>query len=221
VDKLWRLGATKMAKLYYIADPMCSWCWGFVPELEQLRAELPAHIQLILVLGGLAADTVEPMPEETRRYVQSAWSAVAERTGARFNWEFWERCEPRRSTWPACRAVLAARALQEGAAEPMFAALQRAYYLEARNPSEEQTLLECAGELGLEREAFGQQLGSAAVAEALARDLALARSLGVRSMPSLVLRSGGWTRTLLQGYGSAKAVLAALPPPPTSAEESP
>ena len=28
------------AALYYVADPMCSWCWGFAPELEAIRTDL-------------------------------------------------------------------------------------------------------------------------------------------------------------------------------------
>ena len=43
--------------LYYVADPMCSWCFGFAPELAAIRAGLPAHIRLEYVMGGLARDS--------------------------------------------------------------------------------------------------------------------------------------------------------------------
>ncbi|MCH7478788.1 MAG: DsbA family protein, partial [SAR324 cluster bacterium] len=26
----------KIGTLYYFGDPMCSWCWGFKPVLEQV-----------------------------------------------------------------------------------------------------------------------------------------------------------------------------------------
>ena len=46
------------ATLYYIHDPMCSWCWAYRPTLMQLRENLPDDIRWQNVLGGLAPDTV-------------------------------------------------------------------------------------------------------------------------------------------------------------------
>ena len=137
--------------LYYIADPMCSWCWGFSPVLESVSGVLPVEIPIRYVMGGLARDSEEPMSDETRSYVQSQWRLVAERTGAEFNWDFWQNCEPRRSTYPACRAVIAAGMQRPEGTEAMFNAIQRAYYLEARNPSNAETLAQLAGEAGLDR----------------------------------------------------------------------
>ena len=34
------------AVLYYVHDPMCSWCWGFVPVQQQLQAEIELTRQL-------------------------------------------------------------------------------------------------------------------------------------------------------------------------------
>ena len=99
----------------------------------------------VYVMGGLARDSDDPMPEETRAYVQMNWREVTKTTGAEFNWDFWRKCKPRRSTYPACRAVLAAGAQREDAVPEMFDAIQRAYYREARNPSDIDTLTAVAG----------------------------------------------------------------------------
>jgi len=208
------------AALYYVADPMCSWCWGFAPELEAVRSALPPEVELRVLLGGLAPDDASPMDAETRRYVQSAWDEVEARTGARFNRDFWTRCAPRRSTYPACRAVLAAGAQDGDAAEGwaagprargMFEAIQRAYYLEARNPSDRELLCELAGEIsGLDPARFGRDLDSEDTEARLQRGFALRRSFGVRSFPSLVLVRGDAAEVVLRGYGRAEQVLAAL-----------
>ena len=129
--------------LYYVHDPMCSWCWGFSSTLEALIAALPEGITFQRLLGGLAEDTDEPMDEETRAMVQSSWQRIeANIPGIKFNFDFWEKCQPRRSTYPACRAVLAAR--RQGRDEDMNKAIQAAYYQQARNPSDDSTLLELA-----------------------------------------------------------------------------
>ena len=40
--------------LLYFADPMCSWCYGFGPELDGLLRER-ADLRVQLVMGGLRA----------------------------------------------------------------------------------------------------------------------------------------------------------------------
>ena len=197
--------------VFYIGDPMCSWCWGFGPALAAVEAGLPAEVPMRYVMGGLAPDSDEPMAPEVRAYVQENWRAVEAGTGASFNWDFWERCLPRRSTYPACRAVLAAQLQDAGPA--MFRAVQRAYYTEARNPSDLETLTSLAAELGLDAARFERDFASPEVEALLQRDFETRRRLGVREFPTLLIESpaGSGKKVLLaRGWAEPRAVLAAL-----------
>jgi len=189
---------------------MCSWCWGFTPAIEMLGENFADAVQLRYVMGGLARDSDAPMPAEMRRYVRGAWEEVASRTGARFNWEYWEICQPRRSTYPSCRAVLAASAQREEAGPQMFHRIQRAYYLEARNPSDTSTLVELADELGLEVERFKNDLASEVIEQELHNDFTQRRRLQANAFPSLVLACGERSRWIARGWLSARDVAAAL-----------
>jgi len=198
--------------LLYVADPMCAWCWGFEPALRTIERGLRTDVDLRLVLGGLAPDSDEPMPAATRAYVQRAWDAVERATGARFDRRFWDECEPRRSTWNACRATLAAERLQPDSGLPMFRAIQHAYYLEARNPSLPEVLVELAGELTppLDAGAFRAAVGSAAVQRALERDFALRDALGATGFPTLGLAEGDRLEVLAAGWFPAEEALPLL-----------
>lgn len=196
--------------LYYVADPMCSWCWGFRTGLLAVEEALPRQVPLVYVMGGLAKDSDEPMPEEVRVYVQRNWREVTETTGARFNWDFWTVCKPRRSTYPACRAVLAAKAQHPDAVPAMFHAIQRAYYQEARNPSDAETLVALAGELALDVERFARDLVSPETDADLHEAFALRRRLGVKQFPSLVLRRNGEQACIVRGYAETDVALARL-----------
>jgi len=196
-------------RLDYVADPMCSWCYGFAPVLAAVRRRLADHVDLHYVLGGLAPDDDEPMAAETRRYVQAAWDAVERTTGATFNRDFWKVATPRRSTYPACRAVLAAQAQGADAAD-MFAAIQKAYYREARNPSEPSVLNELAGELGLDVGRFRSDLASVAIESALQDHLARARALRVTGFPSLAVTRDDEHEVVMRGYEPAAALLPKL-----------
>jgi putative protein-disulfide isomerase len=179
-------------RLFYAHDPMCSWCWGFRPVWEQLRAKLPAGIAVTPLLGGLAPDNDHPMPESTRVHLQDTWRHIEQRIpGTRFNFAFWTECQPRRSTYPACRAVIAAGAQDPGREDLMVQAIQQAYYLHARNPSETDTLIELAGEIGLDRERFAADLASDATEDRLQEEIGLCRRLGMTGFPALVLDIDG------------------------------
>ena len=188
-----------MTRLLYVADPLCSWCWGFAGVLAEIEPRLRADVRLELVLAGLAPDSDEPMPEEMRRYVQAAWRAVEARTGARFEHAFWERHRPRRSTWPACRAVLAAG----DRGREMFAAVQRAYYLEARDPSDRDTLAEIGVELGFERAPFAAAIDAPEARARLDEHFALRDRLGATGYPSVGVEREGELVLLTRGWVDA------------------
>ena len=97
-----------MATLYFYHDPMCSWCWGYRPVSDRLAASLPDNVRLVKIVGGLAADSAEPMPQNLLDGLPNAWQKIHDLLGTEFNFDFWTKCKPRRSTYPACRAVLAA-----------------------------------------------------------------------------------------------------------------
>ncbi len=190
-----------MTVLYYVHDPMCSWCFGFAPVYDPLVESLPEELKLKRIVGGLAPDSSAPMPAETREYVQRQWRRIEEMIpGRRFNFDFWTHCRPRRSTYPACRAVIAARAQGEGADLAMSRAIQSAYYEQARNPSDVETLVELGGEIGLDGDRLAGAMESEAVEEQLRQELAYGRELGVRGFPSLVLHDGDDHRSVAINY---------------------
>jgi putative protein-disulfide isomerase len=200
-----------MPILYYIHDPMCSWCWGFAPVLDRLMTELPEHIEVRRLVGGLAPDSDVAMPDETREYVQQQWRRIEETIpDRRFNFDFWSKCQPRRSTYPACRAVIAAREQGETNDVLMTKAIQRAYYEQARNPSDKETLVVLAREIGLDADTFANALTSPAVDEQLDREIGHSRALGARGFPSLVLVDGDVSRLIPIDYLDSAPMLAAV-----------
>ena len=194
--------------LYYVHDPMCSWCWGFRPALDGLLAGLPEEIRVERLLGGLAPDSDEPMPDSMRAQLRETWRRIQSRIpGTRFNFDFWTVCAPRRSTWPACRAVIAVRRQEPAFDQAMTAAVQRAYYLEARNPSDRETLIALAGEIGADSDRFARDLDAEDTRQALAEEIARARGMGVDSFPSLVLGSAGIRWRIPVDYTDPAAML--------------
>lgn len=183
--------------LYYVHDPMCSWCWAFRPTWDQVSTSLPDEIGLVRVLGGLAPDTDEEMPQAQQHMLQDIWRNIQARVpGTQFNFDFWTQCKPRRSTYPACRAVVAAVRQGEEHHELMTRAIQQAYYLDARNPSDEDTLIALAGDLKLDVAQFGEDLNSPYTQQEFKRQIEACHYLGVPGFPSLILQTDKFNRRL-------------------------
>ncbi len=197
--------------LYYIHDPMCSWCWAMAPILNEFIRKIPDDIEFRKLLGGLAPDTDEPMSEDLREMVQSSWRRILQHVpDTELNFAFWTDCVPRRSTYAACRAVIAARMQGADYEEAMNTAIQRAYYTQARNPSEESTLVALAGEIGLDVDRFREALHSEDVQQALEAEIAQAREMDVESFPAIVFRDHKGVRPILVDYTDARPMLAAI-----------
>ncbi|MXS83780.1 DsbA family protein [Nitrosomonas oligotropha] len=175
-------------QIFYIHDPMCSWCYAFSQSWAALQQDLPRDMEIVYLVGGLAPDTTEPMPLATQKMVQQAWQRIEQTVpGIYFNWDFWSRNTPIRSTYPACRAVLAAKKQRAEAEPEMIRAIQTAYYQQAKNPSLPETLQACAQKIGLNAETFSDDLKSATIEAELQRQMQRARGMDGYSYPSLRL----------------------------------
>lgn len=195
-------------ELIYFHDPMCSWCWAFRPVWTDMCRQLPPGLRVRRVVGGLAPDSEVPMPAEMRLKLQSIWHSIqAQVPGTAFNFAFWEHCTPRRSTYNACRAVIAAGRLSPELEEPMIHAIQKAYYLEARNPSDTTTLVQLAGVLGMDEATFEEELLGAAVEHQLQSEISMAREAPIQGFPGLVVQAGEALYPIRTDYRDATPML--------------
>ncbi len=194
--------------LYYIYDPMCSWCYAFEQSLSLLQQQLPAELEFKPILGGLAADSKTPMPSETQAMIKQAWRQIENTVpNMRFNFDFWIKNTPFRSTYPACRAILAAESQAPGTASAMRQTIQHAYYKEAKNPSLNEVLIECAQPLALDIDRFGKDLTRLETDIKLSEQRHFSRLLGVSSYPSLRLVLNAEIFTIPVDYKGVESTL--------------
>jgi len=183
---------------------MCSWCWGFRPTWAEIKANLPEEVEVKYLLGGLAPDSSEPMPESMQSDIAGYWRRIQQHIpSTQFNFDFWDKCEPRRSTYPACRAVIAARKQNSEIELDMIEAIQQAYYMGAQNPSNDSTLIELAKSLGLDDKQFAIDLNAAETQQLLETEMRMGRRLGAQGFPSMILTKDGKAQYLPLDYNNA------------------
>jgi len=195
--------------LYYVHDPMCSWCWGFRPTWQRIQAELAHDISIKYLLGGLAPDSNEPMSESMQSDIANYWRKIQQHIpNTEFNFDFWKKCQPRRSTYPACRAIIAARKQNVQLEQAMIEAVQTAYYLEAKNPSNDDTLVAIAKSLDLDTTLFLSDLNATETQQQLEQEILFGRQIGAQGFPSMILEQKGEYQYVPLDYNNPEPALA-------------
>lgn len=132
-----------MSKFLYIADPMCSWCYGFSLELQKLIDSRPGS-ELDIVLGGLRAYNKEVMDADTRQMILSHWQRVQDVSGLPFDMTGLNKEGFIYDTEPACRAVVTAKLLADDSnAEQslaLFRAVQHGFYAQGLDVTKDEIL---------------------------------------------------------------------------------
>lgn len=188
------------ARLLYVMDPMCSWCWGFAPVMEALAEQARLYgVPMHLVVGGLRRERVA-MDAAARVRTLSYWQAVEETTGQPFTID---NALPEGfvyDTEPACRALVAARGLDEQAVWPLAKLIQRAFYVENRDVTQPAVLVELAEKAGLPRIEFAPAFDASETRAATQADFDWALNLGIAGFPTLLAEREGQLALVTNGY---------------------
>jgi putative protein-disulfide isomerase len=195
--------------LWYFADPMCSWCWGFSPVIETLRDAYRDRMKIALVLGGLRHETA-PTTAAGREEILHHWHQVHARTGQPFRFE--DALPPGfvYDTEPACRAVVTVGAIDPTLIFPLFKAIQRAFYAEGRDVTQPGVLADLAAELGVGKQAFLPAFDSDAARARTQAHFKQARQAGVHGFPALILQQDSRLHPICNGCQPLDTVCAAI-----------
>lgn len=196
--------------LWYFADPMCSWCWGFSPVIETLRDEYRDRMKIALVLGGLRPGESTPMTATTREDILHHWHAVQARTGQAFRFD---NALPQGfvyDTEPAARAIVAVGGLDPTLIFALFKAIQHAFYAEGRDVTQPAILAELAAALGVDADAFLHAFDSDAARDRTQAHFRQARQAGVRGFPTLIVQQASQLHRISDGCQPLDSVRAAI-----------
>ena len=186
--------------LWYFADPMCSWCWGFSPVVAQVKQKFSDHVKIALNLGGLRPGTTEPLPGKMREEILHHWQEVHRLTGQTFTFE---NAMPEGfiyDTEPSCRAVLAFARLQPTEALFYFATIQSAFYTEGCDVTRANVLTDLTRQYAVDADEFETLFHSGELREVTQAHFKHTRQAGVSGFPTLMWQAGDKIEVLCTGY---------------------
>jgi putative protein-disulfide isomerase len=196
--------------LWYFADPMCSWCWGFSPVIEAVRDEFHDRMKIALVLGGLRPGETAPMTAAGREAILHHWRQVHERTGQPFRFDGALPEGFVYDTEPASRAVVTVGGIEPESIFAMFKAIQSAFYAAGRDVTQPEVLADLAAGLGVTPARFLPVFDSDAARARTQAHFRQARQAEVRGFPTLILQRGGQLERITDGWKPRAEVCAMI-----------
>lgn len=186
--------------LWYIADPMCSWCWGFAPIVKAIRMNYSKLLRIELVLGGLRPRTKLAMIPEQREAILHHWKAVNGRTGQPFSFEGAMPEGFIYDTEPSCRGVVAMSIINPELVFPLLESIQFSFYVEQKDVTNPKILAQLAGKIGVDTESFSQVFESDEAKDKVSIHFNKVRQWGVNSFPTVAVQNVTGYSVLNRGY---------------------
>lgn len=198
-------------ELIFVLDPMCSWCWGFAPVIEELRASLKNEYTFSLVLGGLRTKGQMPWNESSKAYLKEHWEQVSQSTGQPFSDTLFEKESFDYDTYPACKAVITVRELfGMQSAFAYLHTIQEAFYTRTEDITNTEVLLRLLPGPESDKSAFRAFFESDRAQLLMEHDFAKARSMGANAFPSVVVIDEEGHMVCQKGYRSLPEMLKLL-----------
>lgn len=178
--------SSPLQNLVYVGDPMCSWCWGFAPEIEGLASSYPVEV----IVGGLRPGPMaQELDDQMAGFLRHHWVEIAKRTGQPFDTSFLDRRDGwRYDTEPAAIAVTVMREMSKEETLGYFSAVQRAFYAEGADVTDFGELSRLAEDFSVDVGEFDERLRTEESKKTAWGDFSQARNWGITGFPTLVGR---------------------------------
>ena len=192
--------------LIYIGDPMCSWCYGFSPELSKATKQLEDKVDLKIIMGGLRPYNTEHI-DGMKDFLKEHWEHVNQASNQPFDYTILDDPNFIYDTEPPSRAVLVVRHLQPDAELAFFKDVQEMFYAKNIHTDKAKNYHYLLDKYGIDKEAFDTAFQSEDMKALVKQDFMESQEIGVRSFPTMVLLKDGQYTVVAKGYTQAENVV--------------
>lgn len=183
-------------KVLFVTDPLCSWCFGTLPEVMSVRQKLGGQVDFDIVMGGLQIGTSEGLLGYDIKRLHRLWQEVAETTGQTFSGQIPDDFVYHSEL--ACRAVEIAR--EQAAGKPpfeFFQRLQQSFYHQGKDINSVKVLAQL---LAMAETEVSTRLESTHIIQQTRAGFELVRSLSANALPHFLIDVGSGYQLLCGGY---------------------
>ena len=180
----------KSIELYYVTDPICSHCWALEPVLRRFEEQYNQYFNTHIVMGGLLkgwegfADAANGISAPSN--VAPHWREVGEHSRMPIDGSLWYD-NPIQSSYPPSRVFKLIQRDDEQLAATFLRRAREAVFAFNRNIGDDQVLIDIVDQLRLDGKKIVEEANLPIGQQLLDQDFALARKLGVRGFPTIIM----------------------------------
>lgn len=197
------------AKLIYVGDPMCSWCYGIAPEITKVRDNYKDRFEYELIMGGLRPYNTQTMVE-IKDFLKHHWEEVNEKSGQEFSYDILDRDDISYDTEPPSRASVVVRKLAPEKEMSFFKKVQASFYKDNKNLHLSESYRSSLDELGIDFSKFDALFESEDMKNEVKLDFQKAQQIGVRSFPTMILEYKEQLYLVANGYSTSEKMIARI-----------
>lgn len=180
----------KTINLYYVTDPICSHCWALEPVLRRFEEQYGHYVNFHTVMGGLLegwngfADVSNGIGKPAD--VAGHWREVGEHSRMPIDGSLWLD-NPVQSSYTPSRVFKVIQQMDEQQATTFLRRAREAVFAFNRNIGDELVLIDIVNQMGLDGTAIVNEASLSSTQQLLEQDFDLAKSLGVRGFPTIIM----------------------------------
>ncbi|WP_018754239.1 DsbA family protein [Paenibacillus terrigena] len=182
----------KSIDVYYVTDPICSHCWALDPVLRRFKEQYGQYFNFHTVMGGLLEKWSDE-PVDPRNGISGPadvfghWREVGAFSRMPIDGSLMLD-HPVQSSYPPSRVFKVIQKNHNDAlAYDYLRRSREALFVFNRNIAEESIMIDIVNQLGLDGEAIVKDAEQQSDQQLLNEDFSLARSLGVRGFPTIIM----------------------------------
>jgi len=199
--------------LFYIGDPMCSWCYGMSDILKDTQEYCAKNgIKFQTIVAGLRASGQVLWDKRFKGFLKEEWTNISNRTGKKFSFEILDLLNFDYDTTPACKAVLIAKILSFNNSKivlEFFSKIQEKFYANSQDTKKLEFYKEICEDLSLDFEEFSKLFKDKSLDKKLHNEFIFGRNLS-SSFPSLILVNKKQKVNISIGYSSLEEVISRI-----------
>jgi len=183
------------ARVLYIFDALCGWCYAFSPVMQQLYANYGDRLPFEVMSGGMVPPEFARPVREKASFIAGAYRTVEEYSGIRFGQAYLEHIfNPDASPWveesltPAT-ALCLLKSTQTKHPVALAAEIQKLHMVYGKDLSDSESYREMAEAAGCEWEDFKRKLASGEWQDEARYEFALVKQLGITGFPAVLLQT--------------------------------
>lgn len=200
------LFAQQKPKILYVADPLCSWCYGFQKVIDQVLDKYKDKTNFEVLVGGMGTENKKVITADFAQTLQLHWAEVNEETGQKFDPKVLKTKGLVFNSEPICRAIVTAKSMDSTKGIQVHKALQTAFFAENKNVTQLSEIQPYIAKLGLDTALFAQKYVSEEIRLATQKEFDRVEKNGITGFPVLLLVSDKKTVVITDGYTTFKKI---------------